>query len=50
MLWTIAIVALVLWMIGQFTSYTLGGAIHLLVVVALIAVVIQMFQQRRLSA
>lgn len=50
MLWTIAIIALILWMLGLFSSYTLGGVIHVLLVVALIAVVIQVIQGRRLSA
>ena len=49
MLWTIAILALVLWMLGFMTSYTLGGVIHILLVVALVVVVIQVVQGRRLS-
>ena len=49
MLWSIAIVALVLWALGLLTSYTLGGVIHVLLVVALVVVVLQLFQGRRLS-
>lgn len=50
MLWTIAILALVLWMFGLLTSYTLGGVIHILLVVALVVVVIQVVQGRSISA
>ena len=48
MLWTLAIVLLVLWLFGFLTSYTLGGVIHILLVVALVVVVIRLFQGRRL--
>jgi hypothetical protein len=47
MLWTIAILLLVLWAAGMVSSYTLGGFIHLLLVVAVIAVVIRIIQGRR---
>jgi hypothetical protein len=49
MLWTLAIVFLVLWLLGMVTSYTLGGVIHVLLVVALIMVVIRLIQGRRLT-
>lgn len=49
MLWTIAIVALVLWALGLLTSYTLGGVIHVLLIVALVVVVLRLLQGRRLS-
>lgn len=49
MLWTIAIVALLLWALGLFTSYTLGGVIHVLLVLALVVVVIKLIQGRRVS-
>ena len=49
MLWTLAIVFLLLWALGLLTSYTLGGLIHILLVVALVVVVIRLFQGRRLS-
>ncbi len=47
MLWTIFVIALILWLLGLVTSYTLGGLIHILLVVALIALVIQLIQGRR---
>jgi hypothetical protein len=47
MLWTIAVVLLVLWLLGLVTSYTLGGFIHLLLVVAIVVVLIRVIQGRR---
>jgi hypothetical protein len=47
MLWTLFVVLLVLWFLGVVSSYTLGGFIHLLLVLALIAVVLQLIQGRR---
>lgn len=47
MLWTIAIVLLLLWLLGFVTANTFGGLIYLLLVVALVMVVIQLFQGRR---
>jgi hypothetical protein len=47
MLWTIAVILLVLWALGMVSSYTLGGFIHLLLVLAIIAVVIRLIQGRR---
>jgi Family of unknown function (DUF5670) len=47
MLWTIFVILLVLWLLGLVTSYTLGGFIHLLLVLALIVLVIRLFQGRR---
>ncbi len=41
MLWTLAVILLVLWMLGLVTSYTMGGLVHVLLVVALVVVVIQ---------
>ena len=49
MLWTLVIVLMLLWLAGLLTSYTLGGVIHVLLVVALIVVVIRLLQGRRLS-
>jgi hypothetical protein len=46
MLWTIAVILMILWVLGFLTSYTLGGAIHILLVVAL-AIVLMRFIQRR---
>jgi hypothetical protein len=48
MLWTIAVILLVLWGLGLVTSYTIGGYIHILLVVAVIAVLIRMVQGRKL--
>ena len=47
MLYTIAVVLLVLWVLGLVSSYTLGGFIHLLLVVAVIMVLINIIQGRR---
>jgi hypothetical protein len=48
MLWTICVILLVLWALGLVTSYTMGGMIHLLLVIALIVVVIRLMQGRSL--
>jgi hypothetical protein len=48
MLYTIAVILIVLWILGLVTSYTLGGFIHALLVIALIVIVIQLIQGRRL--
>jgi hypothetical protein len=47
MLWTIAVILLVLWALGMFTAYTAGGLVHLLLVIALIVVVFQFISGRR---
>ncbi len=47
MLWTIAVVLLVLWGVGLVTSYTLGGFIHLLLVLAVVSVLIRLITGRR---
>lgn len=47
MLWTIFVILLVLWLLGIVTSYTLGGFIHLLLVVALVILLIQLITGRR---
>ena len=47
MLWTIAAVLLVLWVLGLVSSYTMGGLLHLLLVIALIIVVFNFIQGRR---
>lgn len=47
MLWTIFVILLVLWLLGLVTSYTLGGFIHLLIVLAIVVLVIQLIQGRR---
>jgi hypothetical protein len=48
MLWTIAVVLAVLWVLGLVSSYTLGGFIHILLVLAIIVVLINVIQGRRL--
>jgi hypothetical protein len=47
MLWTIFVVLLVLWLLGVVSSYTLGGFIHILLIVAVILAVMQLIQGRR---
>ena len=47
MLWTIFVVLLVLWALGMVSSYTLGGFIHILLVIAIVAVLIQLISGRR---
>ena len=47
MLWTIFVILLVLWLLGVVTSYTLGGFIHILLVIALVVLVIQLISGRR---
>jgi len=46
MLWTIFVVLLILWLLGMVTSYTLGGFIHILLVLAIAAVLIRIIQGR----
>jgi len=48
MLWTIFIILLVLWALGLVTSYTMGGFIHILLVIALVVLAINVIQGRRL--
>jgi Family of unknown function (DUF5670) len=47
MLWTIAVILLVLWAVGLVTSYTMGGFIHVLLVIAIVVVLINVLQGRR---
>lgn len=47
MLWTIFVVLLVLWLLGVVSSYTMGGFIHLLLVLAVIALIFQLVSGRR---
>jgi hypothetical protein len=46
MLWTIAVLLLILWLLGMVSSYTLGGFIHILLVLAVIAILIRLIQGR----
>ena len=47
MLWTVAVILLVLWALGLVTSYTMGGFIHILLVVAIVVVLINVIQGRK---
>ncbi len=47
MLWTIAVILLVLWVLGMVSSYTLGGFIHILLVLAIISVLVRLISGRR---
>lgn len=47
MLWTIAIILVVLWLLGLVSSYTLGGLIHILLVIAIVVILVQVIQGRR---
>jgi hypothetical protein len=47
MLWTIVLILIVLWVLGLVTSYTMGGLIHLLLIVAIVVVLIRVIQGRR---
>ena len=47
MLWTIFVILLVLWLLGMVISYTLGGFIHILLVIAVIVIVVRLIQGRR---
>jgi Family of unknown function (DUF5670) len=47
MLWTIFVILLVLWLLGVVSSYTLGGFIHILLVLALVVLLIQLITGRR---
>jgi Family of unknown function (DUF5670) len=48
MLYTIAVVLAVLWLLGLVTSYTMGGFIHILLVLAIIMILVQVIQGRRI--
>ena len=48
MLWTIAVVLIILWLFGFVTSYTMGGFIHILLVVAIVMVLVRLIQGRRI--
>jgi hypothetical protein len=47
MLWIIAAVLIVLWLVGFLTSFTLGGLIHILLVIAVIVIIVRLVQGRR---
>jgi hypothetical protein len=49
MLWTIFVILLVMWALGLVTSYTMGGFVHILLVIALVVLVVNLVQGRRIS-
>jgi hypothetical protein len=48
MLWTICMILIVLWLLGVVTSYTMGGLIHILLVIAIIVVLVRVIQGRKI--
>jgi len=49
MLWTIAVILIILWLLGLVSSYTMGGFIHILLVIAVIVVLVNVIQGRRIT-
>jgi len=47
MLWTICVILIVLWLLGMVTAYTMGGLIHILLVIAIIVLLVRVIQGRR---
>ncbi len=47
MLWTIAVILIILWALGLVSSYTMGGFIHILLVIAIVVVLLNLIQGRR---
>ena len=47
MLWTLAMILIILWLLGMVTSYTLSGFIHVLLVIAIIVVLVRVIQGRQ---
>jgi uncharacterized membrane protein YtjA (UPF0391 family) len=47
MLWTLFVILLILWAVGLVTGYTMGGLIHILLVIAIVVILIQVIQGRR---
>jgi hypothetical protein len=47
MLWTIAVILVVLWLLGLVSSYTMGGFIHVLLVIAIVVILINVIQGRK---
>ncbi len=48
MLWTIAVVLIILWLLGLVSNYTMGGFIHILLVIAIVVVLIRIIQGRKI--
>jgi hypothetical protein len=49
MLWTIAVILMILWLLGMVSSYTMGGVIHILLVIAIVVVVLRVIQGRKIT-
>jgi hypothetical protein len=47
MLWTICVILIVMWMLGMVSAYTMGGFLHILLILAVVAVAIQLISGRR---
>jgi hypothetical protein len=47
MLWTIVVILIILWVLGLVSSYTMGGFIHILLVIAIIVVIVNLIQGRK---
>jgi hypothetical protein len=47
LLWTLAVILVILWLLGMVSSYTLGGFVHILLVLAIVVVLIRVIQGRR---
>ena len=47
MLWTIAVVLIILWLLGFVSSYTMGGFIHILLVIAIVVILVRVLQGRK---
>jgi hypothetical protein len=47
MLWTIAVVLIILWLLGLVSSYTMGGFVHILLVIAIVVILVRVLQGRK---
>jgi hypothetical protein len=47
MLWTIAVILIVLWLLGLVTSYTMGGLVHIILLIAIVVLIVGFIQRRR---
>jgi hypothetical protein len=47
MLWTICVILLILWLLGLVSGYTMGGVVHILLVIAIIVIIVRLVQGRR---
>jgi hypothetical protein len=47
MLWTIAVILIILWLLGLVSSYTMGGFIHILLILAIVVILVNVIQGRR---